>query len=895
MRILRCHIENFGKLKDLAIDFTDNLHIIHENNGWGKSTLAAFIKVMFYGFTNEGKRSEAENERKKYKPWQGGVYGGEITFEVNQKTYRFTRTFGTKEKEDTFTLYDTKTNLSSEDYSSDIGEELFKIDRESFSRTIFIAQSDIVTNATDSINAKIGNLVENTDDINNYDAVQERFKKLLSNMSPTRSTGSINKKKNEITRLESNISRGKGIDQALEELTEKLHRRKETKDKLKEEQSAVQRQMEQVSGYKDLQSKKEAYERICSEHVRAVNAVTEEQRFFPAAVPTESELGHALEEADKLAGYQGELLSLRLTGAELQNKIKLEQQFRQGIPETEALDFFKNKIKRYSDLCLEIARTKPGAEDEAILAGLNHKFGAQLPEDFALNQYISLWNQRAEMKSGLGASKATLYTLKSMYELSLTKEDPKEAAEPGKRSMMIPMILGLLALIPGLLGITGILFPFQFGIVCISIGIVLIILSMLLKPKQTRVDTNTESQASQGAESFRELEQQIAKEEEKIQDVEANIQVFFRQYAMPYAENHVISDLYELKEQIQDYKELVNRKQKYLSRGLENVSRELEHEIRAFLQDYDPDGEITADSFSVRIQKLEEQRAEYSRLEVQENKYQKARLNYDSSYRAVTDFIRTLEFDPAENLTAQLREIRDHIRSLAAAENRAGEKQKEKADFESKNDIRRYKVLEVMDDLMSMEALNQRFSEINSQLERMDDEIASYNRQADNLTEERGLLDEEEEQLKVLKEELEENLRRYNIILKTKDFLEKAKESFTARYIGPVMAGFEKYYNILTGEEAINYKIDANMNITAKEHGGQRNPKLLSTGYQDLVGLCMRMAFVDAMFQGEKPFIIVDDSFVNLDDNKVKGGLKFLFEIAGEYQVIYFTCHESRL
>ena len=36
-------------------------------NGSGKSTFAAFLRVMFYGFSGETKRSELENERKFFK------------------------------------------------------------------------------------------------------------------------------------------------------------------------------------------------------------------------------------------------------------------------------------------------------------------------------------------------------------------------------------------------------------------------------------------------------------------------------------------------------------------------------------------------------------------------------------------------------------------------------------------------------------------------------------------------------------------------------------------------------------------------------------------------------------------------------------------------------------
>ena len=45
---------------------------------------------MFYGL--EVRKTE-KTDRKMYTPWQGGTYGGNIEFEINNKKYRIERTF----------------------------------------------------------------------------------------------------------------------------------------------------------------------------------------------------------------------------------------------------------------------------------------------------------------------------------------------------------------------------------------------------------------------------------------------------------------------------------------------------------------------------------------------------------------------------------------------------------------------------------------------------------------------------------------------------------------------------------------------------------------------------------------------------------------------------------
>ena len=93
MKLLSCHIENFGKLKDCSLDFADGIYMICEENGWGKNTFAAFIRAMFYGLEGERKKSIEENERKRYKHWHGGAFGGWLMFQVGEKLYKFSRIF----------------------------------------------------------------------------------------------------------------------------------------------------------------------------------------------------------------------------------------------------------------------------------------------------------------------------------------------------------------------------------------------------------------------------------------------------------------------------------------------------------------------------------------------------------------------------------------------------------------------------------------------------------------------------------------------------------------------------------------------------------------------------------------------------------------------------------
>ena len=242
MRLIRCYIENFGKLKNQDISFTDGAMCFHYENGWGKSTLAVFLTVMLYGFDNERSRDDYVNERKRYRPWQGGVYGGTLTFSVNGRAYTVERTFGMKEKEDHFLLRDACTNLESQDFSSNLGEELFQLDRASFERTILLSQNDCAAKTTDRIQAKLGNLAEATDDIENYEKADRRLNDLLNGMSPARKTGSLYRLKEQISDLEAELQRQEVLEREIEQLFAEKRQTEEAYSKYKEIQEELMRQ-----------------------------------------------------------------------------------------------------------------------------------------------------------------------------------------------------------------------------------------------------------------------------------------------------------------------------------------------------------------------------------------------------------------------------------------------------------------------------------------------------------------------------------------------------------------------------------------------------------------------------------------------------------------------------
>ena len=181
MKLLSLHIENFGKLSGYDHVFSQGLNVIENANAWGKTTLAVFIKAMFYGMDKKGNSKPYDAERSKYLPWQGGTYGGSLMFEAGGKNYRVLRTFAPTPEGDRFELLDLQTNKISKDFSSNLGEELFGVGKETFCLTTFFAQGNFESGINDEVRAHLSGANISSGDAERYTKAVKKLKELSRN------------------------------------------------------------------------------------------------------------------------------------------------------------------------------------------------------------------------------------------------------------------------------------------------------------------------------------------------------------------------------------------------------------------------------------------------------------------------------------------------------------------------------------------------------------------------------------------------------------------------------------------------------------------------------------------------------------------------------------------
>ena len=122
----------------------------------------------------------------------------------------------------------------------------------------------------------------------------------------------------------------------------------------------------------------------------------------------------------------------------------------------------------------------------------------------------------------------------------------------------------------------------------------------------------------------------------------------------------------------------------------------------------------------------------------------------------------------------------------------------------------------------------------------------------------------------------------------------EARQSLSGHYMDSLRDNFVRYLHA-AGLSDSGAVLDSEFNISLESHGTLHSILAESSGIRDIINLCARFALVDALFEHDKPCVILDDVMNNLDEERFKNAMKMTEEFAARYQVIYLTCNAGRM
>ena len=821
MKLISCYIENFGNIKQRQFDFNDSITSFCENNGYGKTTLAAFLKAMFYGLKQTRSTDKELGERARFYPFDGGKFGGNVTFEKGGVVYRIERFFGKKSSsDDPPAVYADGESVAFED----LGREFFGMDEASFLRTVFINSSDTESGATGDISKMLNGFVDDAD----FEGAKKILEKKQKEYKAARGRGGlIDEKHEQVLRLKENIDNKEKINVAL---NSKYEERRALA-------SAVAELEEKGASFRDrdlILQRWGTYDSLLSDAELEREKAQKIIEKYANGLPDAEDIRELKRQAEELKLANTMHSSTAFSAEKAMRLEELSVRFKQGVPTDEDISSINGTSAELIRLNAEINNLQG-----LTLGSTENKFAVRVPEKEEVKKYgekLAVLRDKRSHNSGNGLI--------------------------GKITAFVLVVLALIAI-----GLGGWLITNEplYGGILLGVGAVLIFGAIFAYFKG----------------QMREMSGVATKE---INDIETEIRSFLARFGY-YTDGGVEVDYNNLARDFETYNSTKEEREKN-ERLLADKRAEAEtakSKVLIFLKKYGFTGENTQSDLT-RLGVLV---AEYEALNAEKEGFE-ARSKISSAeiekrMQTVGGILEKYSLEQHGDLSGLVAEIESDRAEYDRLEDSIKRIEKKASDYKEEH------------------SLAERPSEDDGDIRGVDAEL--YKRRDEISLLDRDISDDEGavERLAELKEELENAeeeeralLKKYALIGKTLELIERAEQNLKDRYISPVKNSFLSYSKLL--EEVLGEKVTFDKNFTVKfERGGEnRSDEHLSAGQKSLCALCLRLALIDNMYKDEKPFIIMDDPFVHLDGAHMARAEKLLNGLSEDRQIIYFCCHESR-
>lgn len=844
MKLLKCHIVGFGNWKNKTIDFKDGLTSVCEKNGFGKSSLASFIRAMFYGLERVTK---ANNERKRALPFDGSPCGGSLDFEWQGNQYSIERSFiGKTPKDDTLICY--KNGIETKELGEIPGNVVFGLDLDSFNRTIFISPTDLEISSSETLNAKMSHFVEGSSDGCDFSSVKESLEELKKKYKPqknaeTKGLLAIETSKiNDLEMQETNLSNMKAAMPAKYEKLQELDKNisiNQEKNKKAVSHNALIKSWENYDREKEKIDEKE----------KEIRQLKEKYPLGMISLAEETSMKGLLEQY-KLDGNS--YANLKLSIAEKDEYDNLKLRFEEDVPTSS----FLNELQ------------------ELVLAYSNEKSKEPLKLSLEESSLIRLFDGRKVNLESLEKRMVTYRSLKKEYD-----KEPDQISVPieqKKISLKTPLILGLslfilFSIVAILLGVfihPGCYFLFALSVVSLLIPVV-----YYLNEKKKRAAMPT----SENQPNLRKKEMG-----ENLTELKINLSSTFKSFAVD--ENELEGSFALFRAKYDSYLKTLQHEKDLNKTNEQNRLSCLAKEKT--LQEYFSHYHYKGNDYANLLMNLSSDTKKYLSYVQKEKQIEEQRKELENKIHDEGEKIKALVQkynmgDPNSYLN-QLPIDRN------ALQNKENELRKQKEDLalfkEKENLTERPSSLEGID----LNTLSKELEKAINDRQTLSSQIEEDERNVSSLEDEVSSLSEEKDNLIKLKKD-------YEIVSKTLKALTDAEESLKRRYISPVENQFKKYSQSLENALGEEIEMDTDFNVSFIRDGKRSGAEYLSSGEMTLCALAYRLAITDNIFEGkEKPFLILDDIFADLDETHIHMAKKFMESLSQNEQILYFTCHSSR-
>ncbi len=848
MQIKKLHIENFGGLSNVDLDLTPGINTICEDNGYGKSTISAFIKAMLYGMPAYTSATKAFTDRMHYFPFSEGIFGGYIEIDYQGKEYRIERTFGEKsDKGDKLTVYCNATQT--DELGKIPGVKLFGINKESFENLLCVNSSSTKVSADSDINKKLNNYVDNVSEDFNITDVLKKIDQAAKGCAARVKTLNDTIKQTENSIL--NLNNDK----------ESLSRKQELFRQAEKQKLEAVVVLNSASSRAALLEKWKTYDYHIAERDKTEKALKELDSRYHGPLPSKDQLKQIIQEFESIRTDKGSLKAFEFSSEDKAELDALKKRYKSGIPDEYELEQIAASIAELRDKQKRLDEISDVSVPDEQQALETHFHGEKVSEQFVSDLEADLADYEAKRKE-----------LESVnpYLIEYTKREPIKVPV-SKAPYIALLVLAAVLITAGVLLISPV---FAAGLICLIAGGLLILADMfayLVKSMNSYQMPENEPQQAPNPEY-----DSIKAETEALRN-----KLLMKLANYRYNGDDPVKLFYEFRTGAASYEKMLDDSAASKSDAAQLTEQiaGIQTELDGFFGKYG----IASGDHGKALDSVKSDITKYNTLEKRSascaQKTEQLEKSIAGSQRAISEFAASFslaqDFSP-EQLQADisererlLKELKD--RTAAAerfkSENSLSERPKnEQIDIEQLENDKNDKLLQ--------------YEQLRSQISLLEDEVSE--------------LDDMKLSLAEYKEEKKELTKKEKFYKCLANEILSADQRLKDKYVKPIRDSFCGYAKLI--EDTIGQKVsmDKDYKVSFDIRGKLRSYMHLSSGNLAVCALCFRLALIDNMFEGDLPFIIMDDPFLALDRTHFEKTKTLLEKLAENKQMIYFCCHESR-
>lgn len=846
MKLLSCHIEGFGAFIKKSFTFDENLSAFCENNGFGKTTLAHFISAMFYGMPTKRITDKGFAEREHYLPFEVNscaYYGGTITFEWKGKEYKVEKSFDVKtDTKDVCTVYVDGVKTDHFKKGDEIGNAVFGIDKDAFEKTIFVDFECVESSTNASINAMLG---DKSASFGDNALIDTAVKSLTDEMEKYKSKSGrgvslIKDCDTKISELKVQIANDEMLTGSLPALKAQL-------DELTRESEAVKKDVEKANAYNTLKAKWETYNNLKRDADGYQSVLTALKEKYRLGIPQLTEIESAQECANDIVSLSNQI-KLSAQNEESQKRMALlEQTFKSGIPTEENLiDVANHTNALISDKhAVEMANAELKSQTQTVL----------LPSKPELEKLVADKKRYDEIKE------------------KLEKTPRYSATNEQKSNYLLPLIICGIAFGGGLLSF---LFSVVAGGIITALGAIGLLTFGVMTAKNNGgtkgaenpewIELDAKKTAVYGSvaetlrfynclesdlgvgvykleqavansladdEKKRETEQKIKTLQTQIDESTAKLNAYFNGFGM--FDGTFDKRLFALRDAINEFAHLKTANENSL-RAIENTQKEMATKKQAIREFFNAYGLVLPASLGEIRQFLKE-------IETDAEKYLQTQKLHAKKLEEMQEYMAKNKLAPLDESTFD----EDRLRVLQIKKNAVDEK-----------------ILGVKSGIATAERATESLATAKAQLETQLEIRAGY-------------------------------MAKHAVFESAISALIQADKNLKEKFVKPANKTFEKYSSKILQKLGVRPFISGEFTLQFEKNGILRHEQFLSAGQRAITSLCYRLALIENMYKTDLPFIILDDPFVNLDEENLKIVKDVLADLCKKFQIIYLSCHESRM